>query len=128
MFSDHLKKIDNAPAKTLFLIAGALVIVCQLVAMALVVDGQVAKAKNRDAAFASERLAVIQCMESTMGSARHSCVQQARTASNETNQTLYASQSVPERQALAQVDISPTFSASAAPQMHGFMPASFSPR
>jgi hypothetical protein len=73
MFSDHLRKIDNASGKTLLLIAAGLVIVCQLVAMVLVAQGQVDKAYVREASQASERSAVAWCIETSYGAELKSC-------------------------------------------------------
>lgn len=82
MFSDHLKKVDNAPQKTLFIVAACLVLACQLVAMVMVVDGQVRKAALRDAHDASERVAIAQCMQGRMGFVRQSCIEQAQARSS----------------------------------------------
>lgn len=77
MFSDHLKPVEEAPAKTLLGVAACLVILCQLVAMVIVVDGQVRKAELRDAGYVTQRVAVAQCIESTVGFARQACLQDA---------------------------------------------------
>jgi hypothetical protein len=73
MFSDHLRKVDEAPAKTLLLIAAGLVIVCQLVAMVLVADGQVAKAQLREASQASARAAAAWCIQNSSGTDLKNC-------------------------------------------------------
>lgn len=73
MFSDHLSIIDEAPTKTLLVIAAGLVIVCQLVAMVLVADGQVEKAQLREARHASARAATAWCVESSRGAALRDC-------------------------------------------------------
>ena len=67
MFSDHLQIIDNAPAKKMFFIAAGLVFVCQLVAMALVAEGQVEKAHVREANQASFQAAMASCVANTRG-------------------------------------------------------------
>ena len=79
MFSDHLRVIDEAPTKTLLLIAAGLVIVCQLVAMVMVAGGQVEKAQLREASQASARAATAGCIESSWGAALRDC---DRTASS----------------------------------------------
>ena len=128
MFSDHLRKIDEVPHKTLFGVAAGLVILCQLVAMALVVDGQVAKAKARDAHHAHERMAVAQCMESSRGVARHSCIQQVKIVSG-TTQDYYSQQDSPQdTQAVASALEIERAAMPAAPQVQSFMPASFATR
>ena len=50
MGAERLKKLDELPGGTLFGIAAALVFMCQLVAMVLVVEGQVQRAHTRQAA------------------------------------------------------------------------------
>jgi len=80
MFSDHLRKINEIPRKTLLGVAGGILILCQLVALAMVADEQVKKAQVRETQRISERIAAAHCMESTMGAARHSCLQQAKDA------------------------------------------------
>ena len=75
MFSDHLRKIDEAPAKTLMLIAAGLVMVCQLVAMVIVANGQVEKAQLREASHASVRAATAWCIQSSGGAALRNCDQ-----------------------------------------------------
>lgn len=67
MFSDHLQIIDNAPIKKMLLIAAGLLVVCQLVAMALVAEGQVEKAHVRDASQASFQAAMASCVASNRG-------------------------------------------------------------
>jgi hypothetical protein len=120
MFSDHLPKIDELPNKMLFLVAAGLVILCQLVAMAMVVDGQVSMAQVRDASRVSERTAINQCMESSLGVARHNCIQQAKA----TNTPV---QDGPSAQALADTEESDITALPANP-VQGLLPASFSPR
>jgi hypothetical protein len=73
MFSDHLRKIDEAPHKTLLLVAAGLVMVCQLVAMALVAGEQVQKAQMRGDSQASRQVAVASCVETSRGVAVKDC-------------------------------------------------------
>ena len=120
MFSDHLPKIDEVPSKMLFLVAAGLVILCQLAAMALVVDGQVNLAQVRDALRVSERTAINQCMESRLGAARHNCIQQAKAANASV-------QDEPSTQVLSDTEES-DITALPPKQMQGFMPTSFAPR
>lgn len=56
MLSDHLKKIDRTSSRNLFLIASVLVIVCQLVAMALVAGSQVQRAELRESRLTARTL------------------------------------------------------------------------
>lgn len=120
MFSDHLPKIDEVPSRMLFLVAAGLVILCQLAAMALVVDGQVNLAQVRDALRLSERTAINQCMESSSGAARHNCIQRAKAA----NAYVQDGQSTQALADTAESDLT----ALPAQQMRGFPPASFAPR
>lgn len=76
MFSDHLHKIDHASAKTLLLIAGGLVIFCQLVAMVLVSQGQVDRAQARETNRATQRTAIAWCMETSRGAELKACAPQ----------------------------------------------------
>ena len=78
MFSDHLQKNAHNGRRLLLLIAAALVIACQLVAMALLADGQVQKAALRDAQLSSQRTAMAQCFESASRMDHDTCLVQAR--------------------------------------------------
>lgn len=78
MFSDHLQKNEHSGRRLLLMIAAALVIACQLVAMALLADGQVQKAALRDAELSSRRTALAQCFESVARMNRDTCLVQAR--------------------------------------------------
>lgn len=73
MISDHFQKVDVISNRTLFLLAGGLVIVCQLVAMALVSDGQVKKAQLRNLGVASQQAAFAQCLEASVGNGGPRC-------------------------------------------------------
>jgi len=123
MFSDHLQIINDIPHKTLLGVAGGLVILCQLVAMAMVADEQVKKAQVRETQRTLERIAAAHCMESTMGAARHSCLQQAKAAN------FPSAVSAPEQsgQAVAS-NFDVESSALATHQMQDFRPALFTPR
>ena len=77
MLSQTLKKIDKVSNKTMFTVAACLVIVCQLVAMALVVNGQVERAESRDSAAGSQRLSVARCNEAGVVAMQQNCLQQA---------------------------------------------------
>ena len=88
MFSNHVRKIDQAPHKTLLLLAAGLVIVCQLVAMALVAGEQVQKAQMRSESHASQQAVVASCVEVSRGVAINDCFslgsseREARRSSN----------------------------------------------
>ena len=73
MFSDHLPKIVESPAKTLMLVAAGLGIVGQLVALVMLADGQVEKAQLRDASQASARAVTALCVEGNRGAALNDC-------------------------------------------------------
>lgn len=123
MFSDHARIIDEMPHKTFLGVAAGLVILCQLVAMALVADEQVAKAKMRDAQRASERTALARCSESRIGAALNSCIQQARAAAN-------PSQGIDSRQSTQAVVGVSEIERGAMPahQLQSNMPTSFAAR
>ncbi len=80
MISDHFRKVDVISNRTLFLFAGGLVIVCQLVAMALVSDGQVKKAQLRNLGVANQQAAFAQCLETSVGSSMQRCSLQVGAA------------------------------------------------
>ena len=73
MFSDHLRKVGEFPVKPVLFAAAGLAIVCQLVAMVMVVSAQVEKAQMRDASHASARAAMAGCIESSRGAALRDC-------------------------------------------------------
>lgn len=73
MFSDHLPKNDNASGKTLLMTVAGLVIVCQLVALVLVSQGQVEKAQAREASQASQSTASAWCFETSRGAELRGC-------------------------------------------------------
>jgi hypothetical protein len=80
MFSDHIQQPVEPSYKVWLGVAAGLVIACQLVAMALVVDGQVERAQSRGVQYASERSALAQCSQSSLGSERQNCVQRVQAA------------------------------------------------
>ena len=73
MPSDLSKIIDDAPTRSLLMIAAGLVIVCQLVALVMVAGGQVEKAQRREARQASASAATVWCRESSRGAALNDC-------------------------------------------------------
>lgn len=79
MFSDYIKKIDEIPYKALLGVAAGLVFLCQLVAMALVVDGQVQRAQVRDAHYSSAKSAIADCVAGQSGAALGNCIRQLKS-------------------------------------------------
>lgn len=73
MFSDHLEKIDRASPKTLFFVASGLVVICQLVAVVLVTQGQVEKAEAREVRLANDSTAAAWCVETSFGADIKGC-------------------------------------------------------
>jgi hypothetical protein len=128
MFSEHLRKFDEMPYKTMLLVAAGLVILCQLAAMAFVADSQVAKAKLRDEQRRAELVAIAHCMETNAGAARHNCIQQARVVAGAS--TPPAADSVPKAPAFADASASAGSAMPARPVRppRGFMAASFAVR
>ncbi len=116
MFSDHLRKVDALPFKAMLGVAAGLVVVCQLIAMVLVVDGQVAKANARDALRVTDRQAVLQCMESSVGVARHSCMLQVQVLSSPAQKPALALAGATQHESPVRLT---------APPVEGFMPAAF---
>ena len=82
MFSDHIKKSTRFPQTGLLMAAGALVLVCQLVAIALVADQQVQRASVRDLQRFAQQVAFADCIERSTGSTRQSCIRQSQLESN----------------------------------------------
>ena len=81
MFSDHLRKnIDELPRVSQPVVAGVLVVICQLTAMAFVTDGQVQKAGQRDLQRLAQQAAIAECVERNSGPMRHGCIQQVQAA------------------------------------------------
>ena len=85
MFSDHLNIIDKTPNKKLFLVAAGLVLVCQLVAMALVAGGQVEKAQLRQASQASFQTAMASCVANNRGMDLKDCARLLSPGSTQAN-------------------------------------------
>lgn len=82
MFSDHIEQPVEPSYKVWLGVAAGLVIACQLVAMALVVDGQVERAQSRGVQYASEQSALAQCRQSSLGSERQNCVLRVQAAAS----------------------------------------------
>jgi hypothetical protein len=78
MFSDHIKKVNRFPQAGLLVLAGGLVIVCQLIAMAMVADQQVQQAGVRDLQRVAQQTALADCIQRSTGATRHICVRQAQ--------------------------------------------------
>lgn len=79
MFSDHLQKVNHFPRIHLLVAAAALVMVCQLVALALVADHQVKQANVRNLQRAAQQVAMADCVERSTGATRHGCIRQTQT-------------------------------------------------
>lgn len=123
MFSDYLQKIDRVSNRALLGVAAGLIILCQLIAMAVVVGGQVKKAHARNSLYASERIALAHCIESSTGVARNICIAQAQASippSRDIDNSLGA-------QAVASVSAMDSITLPAL-QTQGFMPASLGAR
>ena len=74
MFADPMRKIERTGKHNLLLLCGALVIVCQLLAMALLVDGQVKKAQLRESQLTAQRGAMVKCFETSTGFDLQGCL------------------------------------------------------
>ena len=80
MTTNLLRRGNLFAHRNLFLTAAVLVIACQLVAMAMVADGQMSRAGQRQSAIALEQTAIAQCFESSSPSAQNACISQTRMA------------------------------------------------
>lgn len=74
MFLDPMGKIDRTGKRYLLLLVGALVIVCQLLAMALLADWQVKKAALRESQLTAQRGAMVKCFETSTGFDLQGCL------------------------------------------------------
>lgn len=82
MFSDHMPKMSRFPQTGLLIMAGGLVIVCQLVAMAMVADQQVQRAGVRDLQRVAQQVAFADCIQRSTGASRHGCIRQLQVDSS----------------------------------------------
>jgi hypothetical protein len=87
MFSSHLPKVHSVPRETIFAGAGLLLVVSLLIGMATVASGQVKKAELRESMLASQRTAVVQCMETLGGAQLNKCMFQAQAAPDAVGRT-----------------------------------------
>lgn len=78
MFSSHLPKKNNLPPEYLFAGTGLLLVVALLVGIAVVASGQVRKAELRESLLASQRSAMLSCLETLGGSELNKCLIEAR--------------------------------------------------
>lgn len=104
MFSDPKRKIERTDKRSLLLLVGALVIVCQLLAMALLADGQVKKAELRESQLTAQRGAIVKCFETSTGFDLQGCMVDA-SADGPTNDgaPVGAAGGLPEDVSLGQV-------------------------
>ena len=82
MFSAQLKPIDKISANKMLLLAAGLVLVCLLIAMALVAGGQVQKAERRQLSQANFQSALVSCLQSRQGSALGDCERLATSSTD----------------------------------------------
>jgi len=81
MFSDDVKKCNKLPGKTLLLVVAAgLVFLCLVIAMTVVVKGQVQRVQERHAQKSLTQDAIADCIESKFGTGLNYCVRDARSA------------------------------------------------
>ena len=90
MFSEQLKPIDKISANKLLLLAAGLVLVCLLIAMALVAGGQVEKAELRQLGEANFQSALATCLQSRQGSALGDCARLASSSPDAKDSVPYA--------------------------------------
>lgn len=117
MFSSHLPKVQTVPREFLFAGAGLLLVVGLLVSIAMVASGQVKKAELRESMLASQRIAMVQCLETLGGAELNKCIIQAQASPDAVTRTTTLA------------DNSGSFSrgnAVSAGSSQGFIPVSFS--
>ena len=78
MFSSHLPKVHTVPRDFIFVGAGLLLVVSLLLGIAMVASGQVKKAELRESLLASQRTAMVQCVETLRGAQLNNCIIQAK--------------------------------------------------
>ncbi|MBA4329832.1 MAG: hypothetical protein C0428_16525 [Polaromonas sp.] len=93
MFSSHLPKVHTVPREYLFAGAGLLLVVGMLVGIAMVAGGQVKKAEQREAMLASQRTAMVQCLETLGGAELNKCIIQAQASPDAVGRTTVADNS-----------------------------------
>jgi|OpeIllAssembly_1097287.scaffolds.fasta_scaffold128055_1 hypothetical protein len=123
MFSDHLKKIDEMPFGTLFAVAAGLVFVCQLVALVLVLNGQVEKSHLREAHYNSAQVEIADCSKTYSGVERRQCIEQATADFDSPSAFTPETEVQAVNQPSEQTDDSPS-----AAKMQGYLQATFTNR
>jgi hypothetical protein len=93
-FCEPSVKVERWPVINLFVLAGLLVVLCQLVAMALVVDSNPDKSELRDERnreHVAEKADCLDKMQLDVRSLRHGCIQQVQA---ERDSAVYADASL----------------------------------
>jgi len=124
MFSGYLKKVDDMHCKALLGVAAGLVFLCQLLAMALVVNAQVEKAHIRNAQYNAAQVALADCSNSYSGAARSQCIEQVNATLNP--YPTYTPET--ETRAFTQLAVPGNATPLANATMHSLMRASFASR
>ncbi|WP_395057100.1 hypothetical protein [Polaromonas sp.] len=118
MFSSHLPPVHNVPREYIFAGAGLMLVIGLLVGIAMVASGQVKKAELRESLLSSQRIAVVQCMETLGGVELNNCLIQARSEPDAASRTTLADNSVSFSRSTAV----------SAGSSQGLMPVAFSAR
>lgn len=122
MLSDLLNKIADAPRESLFLGAVALVIGALLSSMYIVCSSQVQSAQARHAALKSQRLAVMDCLDSDPRASYAACASHVAL-------TFQQQASQPSAQVLRVADNAPavrsSFPSTARSQVSVMMPVAY---
>lgn len=90
MFSSHMPKAHSLPREYLLAGAGLLLVVGMLIGIAMVASGQVRKAELRESLLASQRTAMVQCVETLGGMELNKCIIQARALPDAGSRTVLA--------------------------------------
>ena len=77
-----MPKLSRFPQAGLLLAAAGLVIVCQLVAVAMVADKQVQRAGVRDLQRVAQQASLADCIQRSTGANRHGCIRQSQLESD----------------------------------------------
>ena len=79
MFPEHLKKVTRFPTLGLMMLAGGLVVVCQLLAMVMVAGNPLQNAGVRDL----QQVAFADCIQRSTSASRHGCIRQSQLESDD---------------------------------------------
>lgn len=128
MFSDQVKKAGKLPAMPLFMGVAGLVFFSLVAALVVVVNGQVDKARIRQAQYDAAQTAIADCSTSYSGAARRQCIEQVNVALTpySTYTPELETMSSTQKSQASQVALQDKTDSQSTSGAHGFMRAAFS--